>query len=174
MAKTVFWHVSPTLLPPKEETDCYPGEQSEGSVPTPGTGSVRGRPSESCGYTPTVYLSPPLRPQKTTITTSPQRPQMGPEQEHASPKQLGGFPSFLCKGPRLYLEGRHRVCLHVEARVASLVQGPIVWLLETGQNGHVDTQRWKALASACPLSPSAAAAKSAPFTGTWSATAPLP
>lgn len=32
----------------------------------------------------------------------------------------------------IYLESWHRVCLHIEARVATLIQCPIIGFLETG------------------------------------------
>lgn len=40
-----------------------------------------------------------------------------------------------CAEVALYLESWHRVCLHIEARVAALIQGPVVGLLETGYIG---------------------------------------
>lgn len=58
----------------------------------------------------------------------------GPEYRNISPKQKGTPPSSWLPVSRtdIYLESWHRVCLHIEARVAALIQCPIIGFLETG------------------------------------------
>lgn len=57
-----------------------------------------------------------------------------PEYRKISPKQKGTPPSSWLPVLRtdIYLESWHRVCLHIEARVATLIQCPIIGFLETG------------------------------------------
>lgn len=103
-----------------------PGEES-GRVSADPWDSGWGQPRESCGHTPTTHFATPLRPRKTTNTTSAQRPQAA-----LHPTAGGPSPASCAQSPKLYLERGHGVRLHIEARVAALVQRAVVRLLETG------------------------------------------
>lgn len=118
---------------PRGNQDC-PREQSARSVLTPRDRGWGGRARRVQPYTNHTSLTASQasgnhKHHFSTKTTD------GPERRNTSPKQPGTFPSFLRRGPRPYLKRRHRVCLHVEAGVASLIQGPVVRLLERGQRG---------------------------------------
>jgi hypothetical protein len=88
-------------------------------------------------YQPHIYQPQPLGPQKNHNHHFFIQTRQAQNSDNASPKQLRiPLPSKL-PVPRatLYLESWHRVCLHIEARIAAFIEGPVVRLLETGHIG---------------------------------------